>query len=94
MFEICLKRGWSVPARATLDLCKMAERKMSVCFEKYYPCLTSIDRWGSMTPLRQFRAAKADIIRKAEAKQFVCVNLGSSFVSVAYFECSAVVSLF
>jgi pre-mRNA-splicing helicase BRR2 len=28
MFEICLKRGWAVPAKAALDLCKMVERRM------------------------------------------------------------------
>lgn len=28
MFEICLKRGWAVPARACLDLCKMVEKRM------------------------------------------------------------------
>lgn len=54
IFEICLKRGWAVPARAALDMCKMVERRM----------------WGSMTPLRQFRRVPADVIRKAEAKQF------------------------
>ncbi|KAG8794998.1 DEIH-box ATPase, partial [Serendipita sp. 398] len=54
MFEICLKRGWAIPARAALDMCKMAERKM----------------WNSMTPLRQFRGVPGDVIRKAEAKQF------------------------
>lgn len=30
-------------------------------------------RWGSMTPLRQFRGVPADVIRKAEGKQFVSV---------------------
>jgi hypothetical protein len=30
MFEICLKRGWAVPARAALDLCKMVEKRMYV----------------------------------------------------------------
>ena len=30
MFEICLKRGWAVPAKAALDLCKMVEKRMSV----------------------------------------------------------------
>ncbi|KAJ7285982.1 putative RNA helicase [Mycena rebaudengoi] len=54
MFEICLKRGWAVPAKAALDLCKMVEKRM----------------WGSMTPLRQFKGVQADIIRKAEGKQF------------------------
>jgi pre-mRNA-splicing helicase BRR2 len=28
IFEICLKRGWAVPARAALDMCKMVERRM------------------------------------------------------------------
>ncbi|KII91381.1 hypothetical protein PLICRDRAFT_135522 [Plicaturopsis crispa FD-325 SS-3] len=54
MFEICLKRGWAVPARAALDLCKMVERRM----------------WGSMTPLRQFKGVPQEVIRKAEGKQF------------------------
>ncbi|KAJ7063405.1 putative RNA helicase [Mycena amicta] len=54
MFEICLKRGWAVPARAALELCKMVEKRM----------------WGSMTPLRQFKGVQSDIIRKAEGKQF------------------------
>ncbi|EPQ53751.1 Sec63-domain-containing protein [Gloeophyllum trabeum ATCC 11539] len=54
MFEICLKRGWAVPARAALDMCKMVERRM----------------WGSMTPLRQFKRVPPEIIRKAEGKQF------------------------
>ncbi|EIW74460.1 Sec63-domain-containing protein [Coniophora puteana RWD-64-598 SS2] len=54
MFEICLKRGWAVPARACLDLCKMVEKRM----------------WGSMTPLRQFKGVPADVVRKAEGKQF------------------------
>ena len=62
MFEICLKRGWAIPARAALDLCKMAERRM----------------WGSMTPLRQFKGVPAEVIRKAEGKQFVrCCHLCS-----------------
>ena len=54
MFEICLKRGWAVPAKAALDLSKMVERRM----------------WGSMTPLRQFKGIPKDIVRKAESKQF------------------------
>ncbi|KAH7919595.1 Sec63-domain-containing protein [Leucogyrophana mollusca] len=54
MFEICLKRGWAVPARACLDLCKMVERRM----------------WGSMTPLRQFKGVPQEVVRKAEGKQF------------------------
>ncbi|KAF9504269.1 hypothetical protein BS47DRAFT_1355400 [Hydnum rufescens UP504] len=54
MFEICLKRGWAVPARAALDLCKMVEKKL----------------WASMTPLRQFRGVPTEVIRKAEGKQF------------------------
>ncbi|KAF9066554.1 Sec63 Brl domain-containing protein [Rhodocollybia butyracea] len=54
MFEICLKRGWAVPAKACLDLCKMVEKRM----------------WGSMTPLRQFKGVPAEVVRKAEGKQF------------------------
>ncbi|KIJ93294.1 hypothetical protein K443DRAFT_112249 [Laccaria amethystina LaAM-08-1] len=54
MFEICLKRGWAVPAKAALDLCKMVEKRM----------------WGSMTPLRQYKGVPAEVIRKAEGKQF------------------------
>ncbi|EMD34630.1 hypothetical protein CERSUDRAFT_116803 [Gelatoporia subvermispora B] len=54
IFEICMKRGWAVPARAALDLCKMVEKKM----------------WGAMTPLRQFKGVPAEVIRKAEGKQF------------------------
>ncbi|KAF8156619.1 Sec63 Brl domain-containing protein [Crassisporium funariophilum] len=54
MFEICLKRGWAVPAKAALDLCKMVEKRM----------------WGSMTPLRQFKGVPSEVIRKAEGKQF------------------------
>ncbi|KAF7968038.1 hypothetical protein HWV62_32144 [Athelia sp. TMB] len=54
MFEICLKRGWAVPARACLDLCKMVEKRM----------------WGSMTPLRQFKGVPQEVVRKAEGKQF------------------------
>lgn len=55
MFEICLKRGWAIPTRAALDMCKMAERRM----------------WSSMTPLRQFRGVPGEVLRKTEAKQFV-----------------------
>ncbi|KAE9386751.1 Sec63-domain-containing protein [Gymnopus androsaceus JB14] len=54
MFEICLKRGWAVPAKAALDLCKMVEKRM----------------WGSMTPLRQFKGVPSEVVRKAEGKQF------------------------
>ncbi|KAH9930429.1 Sec63-domain-containing protein [Epithele typhae] len=54
IFEICLKRGWAVPAKAALDMCKMVERRM----------------WGSMTPLRQFKGVPSEVIRKAEGKQF------------------------
>lgn len=54
VYEICLKRGWAVPTRAALDLCKMVEKRM----------------WGSMTPLRQFKGVPSEVIRKAEGKQF------------------------
>ncbi|KAL5528515.1 BRR2 [Sanghuangporus sanghuang] len=54
VYEICLRRGWAMPTRAALDLCKMVEKRM----------------WGSMTPLRQFKGVPAEVIRKAEGKQF------------------------
>ncbi|KAG6378229.1 hypothetical protein JVT61DRAFT_13929 [Boletus reticuloceps] len=55
MFEICLKRGWAMPAQACLVLCKMVERRM----------------WGSMTPLCQFKGVSQEVIQKAEgSKQF------------------------
>ena len=28
IYEICLKRGWAVPTRAALDMCKMVEKRM------------------------------------------------------------------
>ncbi|KAH9988137.1 Sec63-domain-containing protein [Russula vinacea] len=55
IYEICLKRGWAVPTRAALDMCKMVEKRMS---------------WSSMTPLRQFKGVPPEIVRKAEGKQF------------------------
>ncbi|KDR76589.1 hypothetical protein GALMADRAFT_139507 [Galerina marginata CBS 339.88] len=54
MFEICLKRGWAVPAKAALDMCKMVDKRM----------------WGAMTPLRQFKGVPPEVVRKAEGKQF------------------------
>jgi hypothetical protein len=30
IYEICLKRGWAVPTRAALDMCKMVEKRMYV----------------------------------------------------------------
>ncbi|KZO96269.1 Sec63-domain-containing protein [Calocera viscosa TUFC12733] len=54
IFEICLKRGWAIPTKAALDMCKMVEKRM----------------WNSMSPLRQFRGVPADIIRRAERKEF------------------------
>ncbi|KAF9010868.1 Sec63-domain-containing protein [Hymenopellis radicata] len=33
MFEICLKRGWAVPAKAALDLCKMVEKRISRAYQ-------------------------------------------------------------
>jgi pre-mRNA-splicing helicase BRR2 len=73
MFEICLKRGWAVPAKAALDLCKMVEKRMSVVSYESYQAITNygFNRWGSMTPLRQFKGVPTDVIRKAEGKQFV-----------------------
>ena len=50
IFEISLKKGWASVAKTSLDLCKMAERRM----------------WPTMTPLRQFPTCPRDIIQKAE----------------------------
>ena len=50
IFEICLKKGWASVARAALDLCKMAEKRM----------------WPTMSPLRQFPTCPRDVIQKAE----------------------------
>lgn len=52
LFEISLKKGWAALADKTLNLCKMAERKM----------------WLSQSPLRQFRAIPEAIARKLEKK--------------------------
>ncbi|KAF2754265.1 pre-mRNA splicing helicase-like protein [Pseudovirgaria hyperparasitica] len=50
IFEISLKKGWSSVTKLTLDLCKMAEKRM----------------WPTMSPLRQFPNAPRDIVSKAE----------------------------
>lgn len=50
LFEIVLKKGWSSVAKAALNLCKMAERRM----------------WPTMSPLRQFPTCPRDILQKAE----------------------------
>ncbi|KAI9845853.1 MAG: DEIH-box ATPase [Sclerophora amabilis] len=50
IFEITLKKGWSSVAKAALDMCKMAEKRM----------------WPTMTPLRQFPSCPRDILQKAE----------------------------
>ncbi|KAF2674669.1 Sec63-domain-containing protein [Microthyrium microscopicum] len=50
MFEIALRKGWATVAKTTLDLCKMAEKRM----------------WPTMSPLRQFPSCPRDIIQKAE----------------------------
>lgn len=43
MYEICLKRGWAVPTRAALDMCKMVEKRMcvSVPFTRLSPSIMS-----------------------------------------------------
>jgi pre-mRNA-splicing helicase BRR2 len=50
MFEISLRKGWSSVAKLSLDLCKMAEKRM----------------WPTMTPLRQFYSCPRDIITRVE----------------------------
>jgi len=54
LFEICMKRGWASLLYKALDMCKMVEKRM----------------WPSMTPLRQFPGIPADIVRRAERKEF------------------------
>ncbi|KAJ3102694.1 DEIH-box ATPase [Phlyctochytrium bullatum] len=54
IFEICLKRGWAQLARKALDVCKMVDKRM----------------WLSMSPLRQFKNVRMDIIQKLERKDF------------------------
>lgn len=54
IFEICLKRGWAQLTLKALDLCKMVEQRA----------------WLSMSPLRQFKAMPADLIRRLERKEF------------------------
>lgn len=71
MFEICLKRGWSIPTRAALDLCKMVDKRLCVLSILLLVTAHISCRWASNTPLRQFRGVPADVIRKAEGKQFV-----------------------
>ena len=74
IYEICLKRGWAVPTRAALDMCKMVEKRMFV-FSVFHVLISvtrfTSNRWSSMTPLRQFKGVPPEIIRKAEGKQFV-----------------------
>jgi hypothetical protein len=36
-----------------------------------YQLIVLVFRWGSMTPLRQFKGVPQEVIRKAEGKQFV-----------------------
>jgi pre-mRNA-splicing helicase BRR2 len=72
IYEICLKRGWAVPTRAALDMCKMVEKRMYVySIGAYFRRIYHVYRWSSMTALRQFKGVPSEIIRKAEGKQFV-----------------------
>lgn len=50
MFEIALKKGYSMVAKDALELCKTVDRRM----------------WTVMSPLRQFPGCPEDIIKKAE----------------------------
>ncbi|KAI8357996.1 Sec63-domain-containing protein [Mortierella sp. GBAus27b] len=58
IFEICLRRGWAQLTRKALDLCKMVEKR----------------QWVSMTPLRQFKAIRPELIKKIERKEFEWVR--------------------
>lgn len=50
MFEICLKKGWSMVAKVALDICRMTEKSL----------------WAAQTPLRQFPTIPREVIMKAE----------------------------
>ena len=52
LFEIAVKRGWSVLARKCLLWCKIVERRM----------------WPIQTVLRQFKAVSDDVCRRIERK--------------------------
>ena len=52
LFEIAIKRGWSVVARRCLEWCKIVELRM----------------WPIQTVLRQFRSVPDDVCRKIERK--------------------------
>ncbi|KIL54675.1 hypothetical protein M378DRAFT_18671 [Amanita muscaria Koide BX008] len=49
-----LEARMAVPAKAVLDMCKEVDKRM----------------WRSMVPLRQFKGVPAEVIRKAEGKQY------------------------
>lgn len=46
MYEICLKRGWAVPAKAALDLCKMVEKRMSVTLLSFVSLIEQFTQVG------------------------------------------------
>ena len=52
LYEIVLRRGWASLTLRCLNLCKMIDKRM----------------WGSMIPLRQFKAIPDEIIKKLEKK--------------------------
>ena len=54
IFEIVLHRGWAQLADKALALCKMIDKRM----------------WQSMSPLRQFKKMKEEVIKKIEKKNF------------------------
>ncbi|KAM6489226.1 hypothetical protein JOM56_015396 [Amanita muscaria] len=49
-----LEARMAVPAKAVLDMCKEVDKRM----------------WRSVVPLRQFKGVPAEVIRKAEGKQY------------------------
>lgn len=59
LFEIALKRGWAAVAEKCLKWCQMIERRM----------------WSTQSPLRQFKALPADIIKKLEKKDLTVERL-------------------
>ncbi|KAM6494556.1 hypothetical protein JOM56_010917 [Amanita muscaria] len=51
---VWLQTWMAVPAKAVLDMCKEVDKRM----------------WRSMVPLRQFKGVPAEVIQKAEGKQY------------------------
>ncbi|EKX54104.1 hypothetical protein GUITHDRAFT_160810 [Guillardia theta CCMP2712] len=55
LYEIVVRRGWASLALKCLNLCKMIDHRM----------------WGSMIPLRQFKAIPEEVLKKLEKKDVI-----------------------